>query len=172
LTPHIAGWLSFSLSKGDSSIGAHGGMTATNSPFSTVCSTAVAADVLVLEDPDADGCRRKPRIRQLLHALERHARQRGHVLIKVARQDVRCDWKARGLKSKHAMSAAIAERLPDLEMVLPAPRKVYRSEDARVQIFDAASLVLYACSSAAHSAKESRATGLMPSSGPGIRQVV
>lgn len=104
-----------------------------------------AADVLVLEDRDADGCRRKPRVRELLHALERHARQRGHAVIKIAREDVRREWKARGLKSKQAIAAAIAERFTDLAMILPAPRKVYRSEDARVQIFDAASLVLLAC---------------------------
>jgi hypothetical protein len=107
-----------------------------------------AADVLVLEDPTAPGCLRRPRVAQLLRNLEHHALRRGRTVIKVAREDVRQDWKAQGVKSKHAVATAIAERFPDLAMILPRPRKVYRSEDPRIQIFDAASLVLFACSSA------------------------
>ena len=37
----------------------------------------VAADVLVLEEPDAEHCHRHPRIRKLLRDLTRHARRRG-----------------------------------------------------------------------------------------------
>lgn len=107
-----------------------------------------AADVLVLEDPDAIGCLRKPRVAQLLQELERHGRRRGRTVIKVARQDVRRKWLSDGVTSKGAMAAEIADRFPDLAMILPPPRKVYRSEDPRIHIFDAASLVLFACSSA------------------------
>jgi hypothetical protein len=103
-----------------------------------------AADVLVLEDPSAPGCRRKARVRELLRMLERNARRGGRTVFKVARDSVRSEWKAQGCRTKQQVAAAIAERFPELETVVPPPRKVYRSEDSRVQLFDAASLVLHA----------------------------
>jgi len=103
-----------------------------------------AADVLVLEDADASGCLRRPRVREMLRAMARHAKRRRRTVTKVSRQEVRSHWKQHGAKTKYAIAAAIAERFADLAMVLPPPRKIYRSEDARVQIFDAASLVLHA----------------------------
>jgi hypothetical protein len=106
---------------------------------------ACAADILVLEDPQAPGCRRKPRVRKLLRALARRAAARGRAVIKVSRADVRRDWQTRGTSSKDGVAAAIAERLPELRMLLPPPRKVYQSEDSRIKIFDAVSLVLHAC---------------------------
>jgi hypothetical protein len=45
---------------------------------------------------------------------------------------------------KHAVAKGIAEDFPVLEPLVPRPRKFYMDEEARVQVFDAASLVLHA----------------------------
>ena len=42
------------------------------------------------------------------------------------------------------MAAAIAALFPELEPIVPRKRKVYRSEEARAEIFDAISLALRA----------------------------
>jgi hypothetical protein len=109
-----------------------------------------AADVLVIEDADAPQCRRRERVRKLLRTIERHAHRRGVAVLKVAREEVRQSWARDGVRNKQGAAEAIAARFKDMEIVLPRPRKVYRSDDARAQIFDAASLVVYACGSRAN----------------------
>jgi hypothetical protein len=102
------------------------------------------ADVIVLEDPDADGSERRPRMRKLLQSLTRAAEARELLVRKISRLDVRRSWSARGVTRKHAVAKAIAEDFPVLEPLVPRPRKFYMDEEARVQVFDAASLVLHA----------------------------
>jgi len=102
------------------------------------------ADVVVLEDPDAVGSERKPQVRRLLTRLTRAAERRAPTVVKVSRLDVRRGWSARGVTRKHAVARAIADDFPALEVFVPRPRKPYMDEEARVQVFDAASLVLYA----------------------------
>lgn len=103
-----------------------------------------AADVLVLEDPDDAGCRRRERIRTALRQIAAHVRQRHIRVQRVARQDVRDRWAANGLTRKEAVAAAIAEYLPELAPQVPPKRKISRTEDGRVNLFDAASLALHA----------------------------
>jgi hypothetical protein len=105
-----------------------------------------AADVLVLEDPAGPLCQRRPRMRQLLRVMARHGRARGLEVRMVAREDVRREWAAQGLRRKDAIASQVAKRFPELAPLVPRPRKSYRSEEARAQIFDAVSLVLHACS--------------------------
>jgi hypothetical protein len=102
------------------------------------------ADVLVLEDATALGCERRPKVVRLLALLARAAEAKGLVVVKVSRFDVRRGWSARGVTRKHAVATAIAEDFPVLEPSVPRPRKSYMDEEARVQVFDAASLVLHA----------------------------
>jgi hypothetical protein len=102
-----------------------------------------AADVLVLEDPDADGSKRKPRMAHLLRLFAKHARARGLVAIRISRAAVHEAWAKRGLTTKEAVAAAIGELLPELEHLVPPKRKTGWNEADRVNIFDAASLVLY-----------------------------
>jgi hypothetical protein len=101
-----------------------------------------AADVLVLEDASADGCKRRPRIRSVLREIVKHARRHGVRVIAVSRNEVRRVWLARGATNKQKDAAMIAARYPELSSVLPPPRKPGANEDPRVNIFDAASLVL------------------------------
>lgn len=45
-------------------------------------------------------------------------------------------------RNKHAMAAAIAERLPELASRRPGPRKIWKPDDYRLRIFDAVCLAL------------------------------
>lgn len=100
-----------------------------------------AADVLVLEDPDAEACKRRPRIKALLREIVQHARRRGVRVIAVPRDRVREAWLIRGVTNKEQVAAMIALRYPELSSVVPPPRRAGANEDPRVNIFDAASLV-------------------------------
>lgn len=102
-----------------------------------------AADILVLEDPDVRSTRRHPRMKHLLRIITSHVRKRGIPVVPVAREEVRAAWAARGVMTKEAIAAAIAERYPLLAPFVPPPRKYPASEDARVNLFDAASLALF-----------------------------
>lgn len=102
-----------------------------------------AADVLVLEDPDAEGCLRRPRIRSLLRAIARHGRRRGVAVLAVSRGDVRSSWAMRGVTNKEDIAAKLADRFSELQGVVPPRRKAWASEAPRVNVFDAASLVLH-----------------------------
>jgi hypothetical protein len=115
------------------------------------------ADVIVLEDPDAERSERRPRMRNVLSRLARAAERRGLVVVKVSRFDVRRGWREREVTRKHSVAKAIAQEFPALEVFVPRPRiKAYMDEEARVQVFDAASLVLHAfgTAEATHSRRE------------------
>lgn len=99
--------------------------------------------VLVIEDVHAERCRRRPRVRKLLGAIARHAERCGSRLVAVPRDDVRKAWSARGIRTKIAMSAAVAQLFEELAPVVPPRRRIGASEDSRAQIFDAVSLVLH-----------------------------
>jgi hypothetical protein len=102
-----------------------------------------AAERLVLEDPDAHGSKRHPRIRSLLRELAAHARRRECTVVVVSRKAVRRVWAGRGRTNKEAVAAAIATRFGHLAGIVPPTRKTGWNEDSRVNIFDAASLVLH-----------------------------
>jgi hypothetical protein len=102
------------------------------------------AEILVLEDGNAPGNLRRPRIRRVLAALQKYAIASGIGVRTVARQDVFHTWSARGCRSKDDIAAAIASGFPVLQIILPRARGKYRSEDVRIRIFDAASFVMNA----------------------------
>lgn len=102
-----------------------------------------AADVLVMEDGAARGSKRKPRMRHVLRLFAAHAKKREIVVAKVARADVQAVWSDRGVTTKEATAAAIAEIIPFLRDLVPPKRKIGANEAERVNIFDALSLVLH-----------------------------
>jgi hypothetical protein len=102
------------------------------------------ADVVVLEDGSAERSERRPQMRKVLSRLTRAAERRGLEIVWVSRFAVRCAWRERGVTRKHTVAKAIAEEFPALEVFVPRPRiKAYMDEEARVHVFDAASLVLH-----------------------------
>lgn len=101
-----------------------------------------AADMLVVEDADAEGCKRRPRISALLREIVKHVRRRGVRVLAVPREVVREAWHRRGVTNKESGASMIAARHPELSSIVPPSRKAGANEDPRVNIFDAASLVL------------------------------
>jgi hypothetical protein len=102
------------------------------------------SEVVVIEDVDAPGSVRRPRIRIILRQLADHARRRGIEVVTVPREAVYEAWSARGLTNKYSIAQEIGKEFPDLEPLVPPPRKHYDVEPAKVHLFDAASLVLHA----------------------------
>src|SRR5262249_9451761 len=62
----------------------------------------LGANVLVLEDPDAIRCERRPRLQRVLRLMAERARSRGLAVTKVSRYSVRFAWKERGRTTKHS----------------------------------------------------------------------
>jgi hypothetical protein len=105
--------------------------------------TLCPADVLVIEDGEAEHCLRRPRVKRLLLAIEAHAKAEGLEMQKVSAHDALQAWKLRGCANKSEMAAAIAREFAPLDMLAPRLRGKYRSEDARISIFDAASFATH-----------------------------
>jgi len=100
------------------------------------------ADVLVLEDWKDARCRRAPDVKRLFSDTAARATAGSIEVGCVAQAEVRDRNRRRGLKTKEAVAAAVAQSLPELRRLVPARRKAWMSEDPRVNIFDAVSLVL------------------------------
>lgn len=105
--------------------------------------TSYKADVVVLEDPDAVRCERRLRARRLLRAMAEHLEKTGIAVVMVGRYDVRRTASHRGKGTKHEVALEIARMFPEVEHLIPPPRKSFDSEHGRSNIFDAISLVLH-----------------------------
>jgi hypothetical protein len=104
---------------------------------------AYKADVAVIEDPDAGRCERRVRVRRLLREMAVYLRAKGTSVVIVSRYEIRRRSAARGLMTKHALAAEIGRTFPEIEYLVPPPRKAYSSEHGRSDLFDAMSLVLH-----------------------------
>jgi hypothetical protein len=102
------------------------------------------ADILILEDPDAPRCERRPRKRQLLRILAESGKRKGITVIAVGRYAVRQGWANQGITTKHGVATQLAAMFPEIEPLVPRKRKPYRSEQTRADIFDALSLITHA----------------------------
>jgi len=91
--------------------------------------------LLVLENVDAPGARRRSRARQEIRAIERLALQREVPVERISRLAV-LETFAPG-KGKYEVALRLAEIFPVLKPRLPRKRKAWMIEDARTNIFDA-----------------------------------
>ena len=99
-------------------------------------------DLLVLENANVEGSRRAPRIRELVEALRDHARSLKLKVRRYCRQELRAAFTAQGAATRYQIATVIAARFPEFEAALPPPRKIWMSEDRKLAIFDAISLVV------------------------------
>ena len=102
--------------------------------------------VILLEDCLYETCRRSTRVKMLLAALVELANDHGIAVYRYSRRQVRTVVAKSG-KSKDAIAAVVAERIPALRPWLPRKRKIWESEQHGIAIFEAAALALthYAC---------------------------
>jgi hypothetical protein len=100
-------------------------------------------DVVVLQDMSHKGGTHRPhRIRHLNEAIAEAAEQYGFPIVFISRAEVRQHFAYLGRVTKDTIAAAIAKHIPAFDRFLPPPRKPWKSEDARMGLFDAAALAL------------------------------
>jgi len=103
-------------------------------------------DILVFEDTHHRSSRRGSRVRRLLGQFAREAHAHGVMVKKVTQREVQGRFGAypgRQL-TKHRIALALADKFPELWEHLPRVRKLWMSEDERMNIFDALAMALVA----------------------------
>ncbi len=99
-------------------------------------------DVLVLEDCNARGSRRRTRIRKLVSRLKGLAGRNGIAACAIPKQRVRAVFAALGAPNREEAARVVADKLPELAHWLPQHRKAYMTDHYRMAAFDAAALGL------------------------------
>ena len=100
-------------------------------------------DVLVLQDVEAKGSRRYPRIKTLNRQIKRVAEKHEVKVKLISGKQLRSLLLGNPRGTKHEMAEMLATQFPDeLASRLPPKRKLWKSEDSRMDIFDAAALAL------------------------------
>ena len=94
-------------------------------------------DVLVTEGYKGAGSRRGSRIRELIDAITALAAKEDVACTSFSRTDVRNCF---GSTAKREIAQSIAREFTELEPRLPPVRRIWMSEDARMNIFDAVAL--------------------------------
>jgi hypothetical protein len=99
-------------------------------------------DVLVLEECSGPHSRRAQEVRRLLKLIANHAVGQSLEVHTYARTSIRECFKAVGATTRYEIAQAIASQIDAFGHQLPPLRKVWMSEDVRMGLFDAASLVM------------------------------
>jgi hypothetical protein len=99
--------------------------------------------VVVLQDVEAKGSRRAPRIKKLNRQIKVIAEKRKIRVKLISGQEMRSGLLGNPKGTKYEMAKMIAMQFPDeLASRLPPKRKLWKSEDARMDIFDAVAVGL------------------------------
>jgi Holliday junction resolvasome RuvABC endonuclease subunit len=99
-------------------------------------------DAVVIEDFIEKGARRSVRIRSLYRSLIHLAQTECIDVVRCSKAQVRHCFGSVGATTKYEIATAIARQIPAFEHRLPRIRKIWMSEDARQNLFDAAALGL------------------------------
>jgi len=98
-------------------------------------------DVLVLQDVNAKGTRRAPRIKELHRQVLALAKRHDLKVVKISQTKLRLTLLGREDGTKQELAELLAKRFPEeLAAHLPPKRKPWESEDSRMDIFDAVGL--------------------------------
>jgi len=100
-------------------------------------------EVMVLQDTSIKHSRRAARIRALSRKIIALAATRKVSVALFSHEQIRRVFFADGQGTKHALAEILAKRFPEeLGSRLPPKRRPWKSEDYRMDIFDAVALVL------------------------------
>ena len=99
-------------------------------------------DAIVIEDFAEQGSRRSLRIRGLYRSLIQLAQTECIDVARYSKAQVQHCFGSVGATTKYEIATAIARHIPAFEHRLPRFRKIWMSEDARQNLFDAAALGL------------------------------
>lgn len=97
---------------------------------------------LVLESAADAQYRRGERIRRLQRLIANYAQGQSLEVYAYTRNDIRECFKAVGAMTRYETAQVIASQIHAFSHRLPPPRKPWKSEDARMGLFNAAALVL------------------------------
>ena len=97
-------------------------------------------DAIVLQDMSSTGTRRVERIRALNDEIEKSAQGRGIPVFSYSRRQVRLYFPPPHTRQR--IAETIAEHIPAFESFLPPVRKIWKSENPHMSIFDVVALVL------------------------------
>ena len=99
--------------------------------------------VLVLQDVEAKGSRRAPRIKTLNRQIKAAAEKHKIEVNLISGKQLRSLLLGNPKGTKHEVAEMIAMQFPDeLASRLPTKRKLWQSEDSRMDIFDAMALAV------------------------------
>lgn len=99
-------------------------------------------DILILRDRTSIRPRRVWRHAMLVEALEKLAHQKGISITRFSRDQVQQSFGSLGSPTRYAIVQAIAKQVPIFETYVPPIRKIWKAEDRRMGMFDAAALAL------------------------------
>ena len=99
-------------------------------------------DAIVIEDFTEKGSRRSLRIRNLYRSLIHLGQTECIDVSRYSKVQVRHCFGSVGATTKYEIATAIARQIPAFGHRLPRLRKIWMSEDARQNLFDAAALGL------------------------------
>lgn len=97
-------------------------------------------DVLVIEDFGTGKGRRPARVRALADAFAATAKENGIACHRISRKTVRSRFPS--CQTKYDIASALAARFPEIKPWCPPRRKIWLTEDPRINIFDALSLAV------------------------------
>lgn len=99
-------------------------------------------DALVLEDPTAPGASRSSRVKRLARGIAGIADTQAVDVHAIPRSRVLEYFGTLGAASHHEIAVVIAKRVAAFDRLLPAKRKRWETESARMSIFCAAALAM------------------------------
>lgn len=98
--------------------------------------------VVVLQDATRKGSYRCLRIQRLLESIRELANDGGKTVCTFPKRTVKAAFAIYDARTKEERAAVVAGCYPELAPRLPPHRKIWMSEDERINIFDAAGLAL------------------------------
>lgn len=101
-------------------------------------------DILILEDIEAAGCRRRRGARDLIRGLAEAAERRGIAVRPIGRLAVLEHFGEGRRPTKVEIAHAIAERLPELRQHVPPSRRLWGREAHSMPMFDAFAMIFTA----------------------------
>lgn len=99
-------------------------------------------EILVLEYIPEEAADHRPRTTELNHALGQIAKAQGIRLFRYSRDEIRKTFEVNGAKTKQKIAEVVGHMTPELQSLVPPPRKIWQPEADAMTYFSAASLAL------------------------------
>jgi hypothetical protein len=99
-------------------------------------------DILIFRNRAGIRPARNWRHAALMEALEKLAKRKGISIARYSRDEVRQSFASLGSSTRYAIVQTIAKQVPIFETYMPPIRKIWKAEDRRMGMFDAAALAL------------------------------